>query len=169
MTAKTDPAPGETPIIEETQQGSSRLLILLGTLWLVLAAALLVYQFSSQPHVEINWSTATEQNTAGFFVYRSTDPAGNFDLLNGDRMINATGSAVTGSNYVFVDDTAQRGQTYYYLLEEVEFDATRNRYLDDIDQYYVPRVVWWAVLLTTASVLIGLALLITGLKEERNL
>lgn len=169
MTAETNATPGEMPLVEEKQRGSSRLLILLGALWLVLAAALLIYQFSSQPKVEIKWSTATEQNTAGFYVYRSTEPAGDFDLLNGDSMITAVGSTVSSADYMFVDDTVQRGQTYYYLLEEVEFDSSRNRYVDDIDTYDVPRVIWWSVLLTAVSVLIGLALLITGLKEERNL
>lgn len=160
---------GQTTVEPARQQGSSKLLIVMGTLWLLLAAALLVYQFSSPPRVEINWSTATEQNTAGFYVYRSTDPEGEFELLNGDAMINAEGSAVSGAEYVFIDDTVEPGNTYYYVLEEVEFDSSRNRYMDDLDTYHVPRVVWWAVILTAVSTIIGLALLITGLKEERNL
>ena len=143
--------------------------MVIGLLWLLLAAALLFYQFTSPPKVEIKWETATEQNTAGFYIYRATTPEGEFEIVNGDNLINSQGNPVSGANYTYVDDHVVAGQTYYYILEEVENDSSRNRYEEDMFAYEIPKISWWAVILTAASVIIGLALLITGLKEERNL
>lgn len=159
------------PTTAQTNQSNSsvKLLIILGVLWLLLAAALLFYQVAAPPQVEITWETATEQNTAGFYLYRSTDPENEFILINGDNLINSVGSPVSGANYTYIDDEVTSGQTYYYVLEEVEFDSTRNRYEDDMFAYEVPKMSWWVVVLTAASVIIGLALLIAGLKEDRNL
>lgn len=151
------------------QTSSSKLLIVLGGLWFILAAGLLFYQLNSPAQVEITWETATEQETAGFFLYRSTDPEGEFVAVNAENMVNSQGSPVSGASYTYVDKDVTAGETYYYVLEEVEYDATRNRYTDDMFAYEVPRMTWWAVVLTAVSVIIGLALLIMGLKEERNL
>ncbi|MCA9950897.1 MAG: hypothetical protein KDE48_14700 [Anaerolineales bacterium] len=160
-----------TPITTQANHSNSsvKLLMVLGVLWLLLAAALLFYQVAAPPQVEITWETATEQDTVGFYLYRSSDPEGEFTLINSDKMISSLGSPVSGANYTYFDDEVTAGQTYYYVLEEVEFDATRNRYEDDMFAYEVPKMSWWVVVLTAASVIIGLALLIAGLKEDRNL
>lgn len=152
-----------------SQSSSSKLLVVMGVLWLLLAAGLLYYQLVNPAKVEINWETATEQETAGFYLYRSNSPDGEFVILNPDGIVNAEGSPVSGASYTYVDEEVVPGETYYYLLEEVEFDASRNRYEQDIFEYEVPRFTWWAVVLTAASALIGLVLLVTGLKEARNL
>ncbi len=155
--------------VKPKNRNSSRLLTVMGTLWLVLAAALLVYQLSNPTKVEITWETATELNTAGFYIYRSTDLEGEFTQLNEGELINSEGSPVSGSSYSFVDSNVKPGETYYYVLEEVENNLTTNRYNDDMFTYVVPQVTWWAAILTAGSVVVGIALLITGLKESRNL
>lgn len=155
--------------VKQKSQNSSKLLAVMGTLWLLLAAALLVYQLSNPAKVEISWNTATELNTAGFYVYRSNDLDGEFVQLNKGQLINSEGSPVSGAEYSFVDSNVKPGETYYYVLEEVENDSTTNRYNDDMFTYAVPPVTWWAAILTAGSVVIGIALLITGLKESRNL
>jgi hypothetical protein len=67
-----------------------------------------------------------------------------------------------------VDTKVTAGETYYYLLEEIELDASSNRYEEDMFTYAVPRVVWWALILTAGSLLVGLALLAAGFRESRN-
>lgn len=160
-----------TPTTTQANQPNSsvKILMVLGVLWLLLAAALLFYQVAAPPQVEITWETATEQDTAGFYLYRSIEPEGEFTIINGDNIVNSLGSPVSGASYTYFDDAVTAGQTYYYVLEEVEFDSTRNRYEDDMFAYEVPKMSWWVVVLTAASVVIGLALLIAGLKEDRNL
>ena len=62
--------------VAEEQTNSAKWLIIMGVLWLVLAAAFLVYQLSVPPTVTLEWTTATEINTAGFYIYRSESPDG---------------------------------------------------------------------------------------------
>lgn len=151
------------------QNSSSQLLVFIGILWLLLAAALLVYQLGEPvKEVKVEWSTATEVNTAGFHLYRSTSPDGDFVLLNEEELIPGRGDAVSGATYSYTDNDVVAGKTYYYMIEEIEYDATSNRYDDAILSYKVPRIAWWAIVLTAVSILVGPALLITGLKENKN-
>lgn len=150
------------------RQRSGNLLVLVGILWLLLAAALLFYQLVIPSKVEITWETATEQQTAGFNIYRSNSPDGDFILINENKMIDSLGSPVSGARYNFVDDNVDAGETYYYVLEEIEFDSTSNRYEEDVFEYDVPVVTWWAVILTAGSAVIGLVILMAGLKEDKH-
>ncbi|MDX1413608.1 MAG: hypothetical protein R3293_05410 [Candidatus Promineifilaceae bacterium] len=145
-----------------------KLLILVGILWLLLAGALLVYQLIIPSKVEITWQTATEQQTAGFNIYRSTSPDGEFVLINIDKMIDSEGSPISGANYRYIDDGVEAGESYYYVLEEIEYDSTSNRYKEDMFMYSVPDVSWWAVILTAGSAIIGMVILMAGLREERT-
>ncbi|MFQ5398403.1 MAG: hypothetical protein ACE5E7_02270 [Anaerolineae bacterium] len=154
--------------IELRQHRSSRLLMFLGALWLVLAAALLYYQLSSPVTIKVEWETATELNTAGFQLYRSNSPDGELTLLNKDGLIPGKGNSTSGARYTFVDKNVEAGKTYYYVLEEVEYDSTTNRYDDEQFAYSVPPVSWWVILLTAVSVVLGLALLVTGLREGKS-
>jgi len=144
-----------------------KLLVLVGILWLLLAAALLVYQLVMPSKVEITWETATEQQTAGFNIYRSNNPDSDFVLVNENELIDSQGSPVSGARYEFIDDSVVAGESYYYVLEEIEYDSTRNRYDEDIFKYSVPEVTWWAVILTAVSAIIGLVILMAGLKEDK--
>lgn len=158
------PAASNPPHVGESAAG--RLLLIIGALWLLLGAGLLFYQFIRPATVEVSWETATEQNTAGFNLYRAADPNGDFVLINA-AMIDSQGSPVSGATYSYVDDTVQAGETYYYLLEEIEHDATRHRYDEEMFAYEVPRVAWWIAALAAVSVVVGLVLIVSGLKEER--
>lgn len=151
-----------------SRTNSAKLLMVMGGLWLVLALTLLVYQLSAPAQIEVQWETATEINTAGFYLYRSTSPDGTFDLVNND-MVPSQGNTLTGGQYAYIDSTVQPGKTYYYVLEEVENDLTRHRYDDEVFSYMVPRVTWWAVVLTAVSILVGPILIVTGFKESKTL
>ncbi len=151
-----------------TQKQSSKWLIALGALWLVLAAALLVYQLVN-PTVEVQWETATELETAGFNLYRGTSAEDISFLMNQDGIIASRGEALSGAAYTFTDNSVEAGQTYFYLIEEIENNGSVKRYEQDVFTYQVPYVTMLTAVLTTASVIIGLALIVTGMKEERNL
>ncbi len=95
------------------------------TLWLAIGlilAALVIFLFSAStpPAVLINWSTASELNTAGFNILRGDSPNGPFTLLNSE-VIPASPDPLVGGTYVFTDTRVTPGQTYYYQLQEVEF------------------------------------------------
>lgn len=151
----------------ETQNDArhAAILIGIGILWLLLAAILTGYQVLNPARVEITWETATEQNTAGFNLYRSTDREGDFVLVNVDEFIPGEGSAVSGASYRYSDSGVEAGQTYYYVLEEIETDGSRLRYEDDLFEYAVPTFIWWLVLLAAVSAVAGLAMVMTGIRE----
>ena len=141
-------------------------MVMMGIFWLFLAGALLFYQLANPVTVKIEWDTATELDTAGFYLYRSQAADGDFERVN-DVLIDSQGSAVSGAAYSFVDRNVEPGKTYYYVLEEVQTNAAVNRYENDMFSYTVPRVTWWAVVLTALTMVVGLALLVFGLREGR--
>jgi len=139
------------------------LLLGLGIVWLLLAGSILVFQLFRQEKITIQWNTETEQNTAGFQLYRSVTAEGNFELVT-PEMIASVGSPVSGSSYSF-KDTVEPGKTYYYLIEEIENDATTHQYEEDIMSRRVPLVEWWAIVMTAVALLVGIGLIVAGLRE----
>ena len=153
----------------QSQVRSSQWLVIIGILWIGLAIGLLLYQFYGPRDVNVRWDTATEINTAGFYLYRSNSSEGEFILVNKEgELIPSQGDALSGATYTFTDENVIPGETYYYLIEEVEYDLTSHRYDDQIFAYTVPRVDWWAIVLIALSVFVGPVILITGLREYRN-
>lgn len=142
------------------ERSSQRLLIALGVLWLLLAAAIIVSQLSAPPPVRIEWETETEVNTVGFNIYRREGDEGAFVQLN-EELIPSKGSPVSGASYLFVDEAVVSGQTYYYQLEDVEFDNTRERH--EVFQY-TTQIEWWIPITAAFSILCGIFLLIKGLR-----
>jgi hypothetical protein len=146
---------------------STGLLIVMGMLWLLFAIGMPLYQLNRAGSIEINWETETEQQTAGFYLYRSDLEDSGFVRIT-DTLIPAIGSAVSGASYVYIDENVSSGETYYYLLEEIENDASAHRYEDDKFSHTVSAITWWVLLLSGSSAVIGCALLIMGIKESRR-
>ncbi len=144
------------------------LLLGAGILWLLLAAALLIYQANDPAKVEITWETATEQQTAGFYLYKSSEPDQGFVRINEGQLIASQGGPVLGASYSFIDNEVAGGNTYYYVLEEVELDGSQNRYEDEVFAYTVPAVNWWIAALSMGSALIGMVMFGSGLKDKRS-
>jgi hypothetical protein len=74
--------------------------------------------------VRIAWSTGSELGTSGFRIKRGA-PGGPFEYLNalGDDssgIIYSTGDVAFGASYERTDDTVLNGQTWTYILIEVE-------------------------------------------------
>ncbi len=77
--------------------------------------------------VIVEWTTASELNTAGFNLYRSESKDGPYTKINA-TLIPASANPLTGSHYRVEDNTAVPGQTYYYQLEDVELNGTTTRH-----------------------------------------
>jgi hypothetical protein len=144
------------------ETASQRILLYIGVLWLLLAAAIIISQLANPTPIRIDWETETEIDTAGFNVYRSEQPAGDFELLN-DVLIPSSGDATSGSSYSFVDSNVAAGETYYYRLEDVELDNSREQH--EIIEYTAPYVAWWVPVAAAVAILIGLFLIVKGLRN----
>ena len=148
---------------------SSGGLIIVGILWVGFAGAVLMTQLYGSRNAKVQWDTSTEVNTAGCYLYRSSSPDGEFILINKEgELIPSQGNALSGATYEFTDENVIPGETYYYVVEEMEYDLTSHRYDDEMISYTVPRLQWWAIVLVALSLFIGPVMLITGWRESRN-
>ncbi len=99
---------------------TTRRLTLIIAIALILAALILfVVNVATPPVVTVEWSTASELNTAGFNLARGDNQTGPFTRLNAE-MIPASPDPLVGGSYVYTDTQVSAGHTYYYQLEEVE-------------------------------------------------
>jgi len=98
---------------------SRRVTLLLAIGLIVAALVIFLISAATPPAVTVEWSTASELNTAGFNVLRSDSPAGPFARLN-PEVIPASPDPLVGGSYVYTDTNVTSGRTYYYQLEEVE-------------------------------------------------
>jgi hypothetical protein len=104
----------------------SRRLTLLLAIGLILAALVIfLISAATPPAVTVQWSTASELNTAGFNILRGDSPNGPFTRVNAD-IIPASPDPLVGGSYVFTDTHVTAGQTYYYQLEEVEVSGSAS-------------------------------------------
>ncbi|MDZ4122534.1 MAG: T9SS type A sorting domain-containing protein, partial [Candidatus Cloacimonadaceae bacterium] len=79
-----------------------------------------------QSYVAIGWITETETNCLGFNIYRgSTDEAASSLLIS--DMIQASNTSQQQS-YYFVDQELSTDGTYYYWLENIDFDGSSHMY-----------------------------------------
>lgn len=138
---------------------------MMGIGWLLFAISILIVQLSQPLTITINWQTATEQATAGFFVTRSSSAEGPFQRQH-SQLIPSTGSATTGAAYQFIDSDVVARQTYFYLLEEVELDTTVNRYANFMQEHKAKRLSSWWGAVTAVSTLIGIYLISTNSQKE---
>ena len=139
----------------------------MGVVWILVSIFILYYQYSHPPPIEIEWETATEVATAGFNLYRSQSEDGNYVQIN-EQMIPSRGTAVSGATYTYEDQNVEAGETYYYLLEEIELDASTQQYEEDKFSYTMPSITIWVVLLTAVIILVGLTLTVTGIRDLRD-
>lgn len=144
-----------------------RKLAWLGSVWLLLAIIMLFVLPRTPPPITIQWETATEVETAGFYISRSHSATGTFSRLH-KTLIPGQGDAFTGSSYQFIDQTVVAGTTYYYLLEEVELDTSLTRYANEIQVFKAPTFSLWDGVRTAVSILIGLVLIISDLRKQNR-
>ncbi len=87
-----------------------------------LIIAILSWQEYSNPKIIIEWSTASELDTAGFNIYRGLSQTGPFEQINA-QVIPSSSDPLTGGEYTFTDPVVEVGETYFYQLEEVELSG----------------------------------------------
>ena len=75
--------------------------------------------------VVITWSTQSELNNAGFFIKRSRQRDGQFEIINA-TMIPGAGTTSEKQFYTYTDTTAQLNVVYYYQIEDVSLDGNRQ-------------------------------------------
>jgi hypothetical protein len=76
--------------------------------------------------VTLTWETAREMDINGFNLYRSRLRNGTYTQVN-TIPINAKGTAALAASYDF-GDTPQRRGTYYYKLEDVNYNGMTTMY-----------------------------------------
>lgn len=152
------------------QQKDQRVLVWLGMLWLGLAAAILISQLLRPAQIQFVWQTESEFETAGYNVYRSESPSGEYTRIN-DTMIQSAQDAFAGGDYTYTDTQIEVGRTYYYRLEEVELDGTTTFYDADPDEPIsgsFRRLEGWALLIVPLSTLVGILLLNHSLRAKKE-
>ena len=75
--------------------------------------------------VVITWSTQSELNNAGFYIKRSQQRDGEFQIINA-TMIAGAGTSSEKQFYTYEDTTAQPNVVYYYRIEDVSLDGNRQ-------------------------------------------
>jgi hypothetical protein len=69
--------------------------------------------------VLLNWETATEIDIAGFNLYRSDAPEGDYIRVNRELIVSQVPGSMQGTVYSWEDADIGFGHTYYYKLETV--------------------------------------------------
>ena len=75
--------------------------------------------------VVITWATQSELNNAGFFIKRSQQRDGQFEVINA-TMIAGAGTTSEKQFYTYTDTTVQPNVVYYYQIEDVSLDGNRQ-------------------------------------------
>jgi hypothetical protein len=77
----------------------------------------------------LNWTTETECDNLGWYIYRSeTDKFNESKQINKD-MIEGAGSISTRRDYVFTDEEVIEAETtYWYWIESVSYGGVREQY-----------------------------------------
>ncbi|MEK6571536.1 MAG: hypothetical protein AABZ61_09210, partial [Bacteroidota bacterium] len=70
--------------------------------------------FAGGELIEVFWIDNTERDLAGYNVYVSLNPQGNFKLIGSTRTAQ------------FVDQGVENGRTYYYAVAAFDFDGNES-------------------------------------------
>lgn len=77
--------------------------------------------------ITLKWTTASEVDNYGYFVHRGDTPDGPFTPMN-KKAIPGAGNSDTPSQYLWEDHDVELGRTYYYYLESVSVQGTREKF-----------------------------------------
>ena len=75
--------------------------------------------------IRLSWTTASETENLGYHIYRSLNKDGPYEKLT-TALIEGAGSSRTAQTYEFIDQDVQEAMTYFYKLEQIDFDGTRE-------------------------------------------
>lgn len=80
---------------------------------------------STEAKIVVDWSTASELDTVGFYLYRSQAETGPGVQVNAE-LIPASKDSQTGGAYRYTDTNVVPGHVYYYFLEDVSSDGEKK-------------------------------------------
>ncbi|WP_395376222.1 hypothetical protein [Marinicella sp. W31] len=75
----------------------------------------------------LKWRTASEYRNFGYDVYRSESLSGPFKRIT-QTPIPGAGTTDQISLYEYIDTSAKKRQRYYYFIESISEDGTRNQF-----------------------------------------
>lgn len=75
----------------------------------------------------LKWTTASEVNNFGYYIYRSTAEEGPFERLTEDPIPGA-GTTDEPTHYVWVDDTIDPTQGYWYYIESISMSGVHEKF-----------------------------------------
>ena len=76
--------------------------------------------------VILNWTTESEVDNAGFYIYRSPTKDGEFKVVN-PTMVQGAGTTGERNEYTWTDTTAKPNTVYYYRIEDVSHAGVREQ------------------------------------------
>ena len=76
--------------------------------------------------VILKWTTESEVDNAGFYIYRSKTKDGEFKVVN-PSMIQGAGTTGERNTYTWTDTTAKPNTVYYYRIEDVSHAGVRQQ------------------------------------------
>ena len=76
--------------------------------------------------VVLKWTTESEVDNAGFYIYRSQTKDGEFKVVN-LTMIQGAGTIGERNTYTWTDATAKPNTVYYYRIEDVSHAGVRKQ------------------------------------------
>lgn len=92
-------------------------------------AAVIISSFTAAwvgDDVVVEWETASELDTAGFYVQRSDSQNGIYIRIT--ELITAEGDDISGASYQYLDLNAISGNTYWYKLETIDLNQESEYY-----------------------------------------
>ena len=76
--------------------------------------------------VILNWTTESELDNAGFYIYRSETRDGTFKVVN-PTLIQGAGTTSERNTYTWADTTAKSNVAYYYRIEDISHAGERKQ------------------------------------------
>ncbi|MFH1009582.1 MAG: T9SS type A sorting domain-containing protein [Candidatus Latescibacterota bacterium] len=73
----------------------------------------------------LHWVTESETDNLGYHVYRALEENASYECIT-LQLIPGAGSSPTENTYCFTDVRLTNGVTYWYKIEDVAFDGTRE-------------------------------------------
>jgi len=98
---------------------------------------------------KIFWEAASQRGNLGWNVYRSETKDGKFVKINGE-LIKGAGTTANPMKYSFIDKDAEKGEIYYYYLEDISFNGEKHR-TDAIKSIPVNKITSWGAIKNSVS------------------
>ena len=74
----------------------------------------------------LKWTTESEVDNAGFYIYRSQTRDGTFKVVN-PTLIQGAGTTSERNTYTWKDTTAKPNTVYYYRIEDISHAGVRKQ------------------------------------------